>query len=216
MASTSPPTSPKRDGVNSSAKSKLTRKRILDAAAEALSTRGYAGMRLSDVAIAAELRAPAIYYYFDSREDLIEEVMWAGIADMRDKLSATIDDLPLGTEPMDKILAAVDLHLRHELEISAYTTAAIRNAGQIPKELRTRQLAAEAEYGRIWQSILSEARDAGVIRSDLDPYMCQMFVMGSLNWAAEWWKPRRGSIDKVVDNAQAFVRSALSPHQAEL
>jgi TetR/AcrR family transcriptional regulator, cholesterol catabolism regulator len=51
-------------------KSARTRSRILDAAAHVLSVKGYAGTRLSDVADYAELQAPAIYYYFASREDL--------------------------------------------------------------------------------------------------------------------------------------------------
>ena len=59
----------------------------LDAAAHVLSAKGYAGLRLNDVAAHAELQAPAIYYYYPSRDDLIEEVMWAGIADMRDMSS---------------------------------------------------------------------------------------------------------------------------------
>src|SRR5689334_6480338 len=75
-------------------KSARTRARILDSAAHVLSIKGYAGMRLSDVADHAELQAPAIYYYFPSREDLIEEVMWAGIADMRDHVTAVLGAAP--------------------------------------------------------------------------------------------------------------------------
>src|SRR5215216_4351140 len=119
-------------------KSARTRARILDAAAHVLSIKGYAGMRLADVAEYAELQAPAIYYYFPSREDLIEEVMWAGIADMRAHLAAVLDEVPAEVSPLDRILIAVETHLRHELEISYYTTASIRNAGQLPEEIRSR------------------------------------------------------------------------------
>src|SRR5262245_60265168 len=103
-------------------KSQRTRARILDAAAHVLSVKGFAGTRLTDVAEYAELQAPAIYYYFPSREDLIEEVMYCGISDMRQHLQATLDALPPETAAMDKIMAAVDAHLRHELELSDYTT----------------------------------------------------------------------------------------------
>lgn len=191
-------------------KSARTRSRILDAAAEVLSQKGYAGMRLTDVAKVAELQAPAIYYYFDSREALIEEVMWVGIADMREHLTEVLDALPDGSDPLQRIMAAVDAHLRHELQISAYTTASIRNSGQVPEHLRDRQVAEEAKYGRIWRGLIKQASDDGVIRTDLDLYIIQMLVMGSLNWAAEWWTPRRGGVDKVVRHAQEFVRSALT------
>jgi len=196
------------DAVSKSAR---TRSRILNAAAHILSVKGYAGTRLSDVAEYAELQAPAIYYYFPSRDDLIEEVMYAGIADMRKHLQGVLDALPPEASPMDKILAAVEAHLRHELELSDYASASIRNAGQIPERLRARQLKEESAYGRIWRRLFDEARADGQLRSDLDARLAQLLVMGALNWSAEWFDPRRSSVDTIVSNAQVLVRNGLSP-----
>jgi TetR/AcrR family transcriptional regulator, cholesterol catabolism regulator len=191
-------------------KSVRTRARILDAAAHVLSINGYAGTRLSDVAEYAEIQAPAIYYYFPSRDDLIEEVMYSGIADMTKHLQHVLDALPPETSAMDRILAAVEAHLRHELELSDYTTASIRNSGQIPERLRTRQLEENERYGRIWRRLIDKAAADGQLREDLDPRMAQLLVLGALNWTAEWWDPRRGSLEAVVENAQSVVRHGLS------
>jgi TetR/AcrR family transcriptional regulator, cholesterol catabolism regulator len=196
------------DAVSKSAR---TRGRILNAAAHILSVKGYAGTRLSDVAEYADLQAPAIYYYFASRDDLIEEVMYAGIADMRKHLQGVLDALPPEASPMDKILAAVEGHLRHELELSDYASASIRNAGQIPERLRARQLKEEAAYGRIWRRLFDEARADGQLRSDLDARLCQLLVVGALNWSVEWFDPRRSSVDTIVSNSQVLVRNGLSP-----
>jgi AcrR family transcriptional regulator len=193
------------------AKSERTRQRILDAAANVLSVKGFAGTRLTDVADHAEIQAPAIYYYFSSREDLIEEVMYCGIHDMRRHLQETLRALPADTTPMDKIMAAVGAHLRHELELSDYTTASIRNSGQVPEHLRTRQKKEEAAYGRIWQGLFADAIASGEIRPDLDAQYARLLVMGALNWAAEWWDSKRGSVDAVVDTARILVRNGLSP-----
>lgn len=192
-------------------KSQRTRTRILDAAAHVLSVKGFAGTRLTDVAEYADLQAPAIYYYFPSREDLIEEVMYCGISDMREHLQKVLDALPAGTPAIDKIMAAVEAHLRHELELSDYTTASIRNSGQVPEHLRTRQKKEEAAYGRIWQALFTDAVADGDIRSDLDARMARLLVMGALNWAAEWWDAKRDSVDAIVANAHILVRSGLTP-----
>lgn len=192
-------------------KSARTRRRILNAAAHVLSVKGYAGTRLSDVAEYAELQAPAIYYYFPSRDDLIEEVMYAGIAAMREHLRGVLAELPPETSPMDRLLAAVEAHLRHELQLSDYASASIRNAGQIPDRLRARQLKEEASYGRIWRRLFEDARTNGQLRSDLDARLAQLLVIGALNWSAEWFDPRRSSVETVVSNAQALVRNGLSP-----
>jgi hypothetical protein len=136
--------------------------------------------------------------------------MWVGLADMRDFLERALDQAPSDATAMDRIMIAVEAHLRHELEISDYATASIRNAGQLPDRIKERQQAEEKKYGALWRSLFKRASDAGELRDDLDPYVAQMLVMGTVNWSAEWWKPGRVSIDRVVANAQSFVRSALS------
>lgn len=187
-----------------------TRTRILDAAAYVLSRQGYAGTRLSDVAERADIQTPAIYYYFASRDDLIEEVMACGLADMRENLKSTLAALPPDTNAIDRILVAAETHLRHELEISDYTTASIRNHGQIPERLRIRADQEGDSYGAIWRQLFDDAARTGSLRTDVDPRISQMLVMGALNWAAEWWDPARTSLDGIVAAAQRLIQSALS------
>jgi TetR/AcrR family transcriptional regulator, cholesterol catabolism regulator len=191
-------------------KSARTRQRILDAAAQVLSRRGYAGTRLTDVAEVAEIQAPAIYYYFPSRDDLVEEVMWSGIAHLTEHVQAQLDELPPGTAAMDRIGAAVEAHLRCELEISDYTAAAVRNAGQIPEAIRVRYAVEANRYGDVWRKLVQDARRDGDMRPELDPRAARMLVLGALNWAAEWWNPRRESLDQVIRTAKSIVRAGLT------
>jgi AcrR family transcriptional regulator len=194
-------------------KSARTRQRILDAAANVLSRKGYAGTRLSEVAEMAELQTPAIYYYFPSRDDLVEEVMWSGIAGLNAHVTAVLAELPDGTPPIERIMVGVETHLRHELETSDYATASIRNSGQIPEKIRVRQQAEEAEYGKIWRQLFNDAAAAGELHSGMHPVIAQMLVIGALNWAAEWWSNSRGPLDDVVKTAQLLVRNGLSPER---
>ena len=198
------------DDEAAESKSALTRARILDAAAHVLSVKGYAGLRLTDVAAEAEIQAPAIYYYYASRDELIEEVMWAGIADMREHVAAALSELPADTPPLDRLLAAAEAHLRHALEISDYTTASIRNAGQVPLSIRKRQILEEERYGEIWRRLINDLAVEGRLRPELDTYIAQMLVLGALNWAVEWWDPRRGSVEAVVSNAQSFIGHGIA------
>lgn len=209
MRTKSPGARGKTSPADAGTKSARTRTRLLDAAAQVLSVKGYAGMRLTDVARVAEIQAPAIYYYFPSREHLIEEVMWFGLADMRKQLTKALDEAPDGLDPMDRIMLAVETHLRHELELSDYTTASIRNAGQLPDAIKLRQHEEQVKYGELWRGLIKAAADEGQVRPTLDRYIAQMLIMGALNWAAEWWSPTRGSLDEVVKVAQSFIRHGL-------
>lgn len=190
-------------------KSARTRERILDSAAYILSRKGFAGTRLSDVAEHAELQAPAIYYYFKSREILIEEVMYVGITHVCEQLTHTLDALPPTTSPLDRLLTAVDTHLRYILTISDYTMAAIRNGGQLPDHLKERHEDGRREYGRVWGALFRDAQDSGALDPTVDPRIARMLTIGAMNWAVEWWNAEQGSIDTLVETTQRMILSGF-------
>ncbi|MFJ6263327.1 TetR/AcrR family transcriptional regulator [Rhodococcus erythropolis] len=199
-------------GTPSSAvlKSARTRTRIMDATAKVLSHKGYAETRLTDIAIEADIQAPAIYYYYSSRQKLIEAVVRHGTSQMNDHVSSVLESLPSTTPPMQRIAAIVEAHLRLSLELSVYTTAAIRNAGQLPGPMRERQRADEERYADLWRNLLEEAHAAGAIRRNVDLRVVRMLLLGALNWAAEWWSSERGSLESVVCTAQTLIQNGLS------
>lgn len=191
-------------------KSARTRERILDSAAYVLSRKGFAGTRLTDVAEHAQLQAPAIYYYFKSREELIEEVMVVGAQRICAHVVEALDALPSDIRPIDRILTAVEAHLRFVLVTSEYTTAATRNGGQLPDHLRDRHEAERTAYGDVWRELFTDAAAAGELKPDLDAGATRMLVIGALNWTVEWWDSTRGSIDALVRTAQSIVMGGIS------
>ncbi len=190
-------------------KSALTQTRIMDAAASVLGRRGYAGTRLTDVAREAGLQPPAIYYYFDSREALVEAVMVAGVRQMREHLETVLDALDAGTDALGRLLLAVEEHLRHELDISDYMTASIRNAGQVPPSIQEAKRAEDLRYGRLWRTLVHDALPPGRREVERDVLFTQMLVLGALNWTAEWWDDERADLDALVVHARGFVRAAI-------
>ena len=192
-------------------KSTRTRERLLDAAARVLSEKGFAGTRLSDIAELAAVQAPAIYYYYSSREELIEAVVHAGAAAMHRHLTEALAALPAEAGPAERIEVAVEAHLRHELELSDYSKAIVRNANQLPETVSRRALAEVARYNDIWRTLIAELDAAGQLRVDVAPSVARMVVLGALNWSTEWWDPERGTLDEVIRTTQSMVLHALRP-----
>ncbi|MFC5995016.1 TetR/AcrR family transcriptional regulator [Pseudonocardia hispaniensis] len=199
------------DGEAAATKSARTRQRLLDSAAAVLARKGFAGTRLSDIAAQAQVQAPAIYYYYPSREDLIEEVMTTGASAIRNNLEKTLAELPDGTPPAARIAAAVEAHLRLELEISDYAKAITRNANQLPPSLSKRAKAEVTAYYELWRGLIEDLAAAQQLREDVDPSVGRMIVLGALNWTAEWWRPERGSLEDVIRTTQSMVLHALRP-----
>src|SRR5712692_2421614 len=93
----------------------LKRKQILDAAAKVLARRGYAGTMLSEVAEEAGTQSGSLYYHFDSREDLIEEVLQQGVTMSFARARAVVDALPRDRSPLQRLEAALRAHLKFQL-----------------------------------------------------------------------------------------------------
>lgn len=199
------PTQRVKNPVNS-AESTTTRERILVAAARVLSLKGYSETRLADIAELAELRSPAIYHYFGSREALIAEVMAVGQRRLREHVE---DALCAHMAATERIFRAIRAHLQVELELSEFATAVTRNLGQLPDEARGHLREEGGEYIQLWRNLLEEAWRAGAIRADLDLGAVRMLIMGALNWTTEWWNPEQGPLSTVIDTAQSLVCHGL-------
>lgn len=185
-----------------------TRDRILTAAATTLSTKGYAQTHLADIARLAQVQPPAVYYYFTSRDDLISAVMTEGQRLVREHVERALGRTGTTTDARGRVAAAVEAHLRVELERSDFARAVSRNAGQLPEHLRSSLDVESRRFHGLWRDLLGAAADEGALRPELDPGVARMLVIGALNWAAEWWTPGT-DVDRVVEHTVRFIGAAL-------
>ena len=212
------PSSPRpEDGNETSAglKSERTRQRILDAAARTFRNKGFTGTTLNDIANAAQLRAGSIYYHFDSKERLLEEVLDIGIARVASAVREVMDGLPPETSPTERIRRGIEAHLRSLLHQEEYTSAAFRIFWQAPPDARDRILRQRQDYADFWRELLNSARAAGEIAHHRDLGLARMFLFGALNWSVEWYDPARGPLDVFVrEAADTFLNGITESSRA--
>src|ERR1044072_9486178 len=104
-------------------KSEETRVRLLGGAARVFRDRGSAGARLSDIAEAADMHTPGVYYYFPSKEALVEAVLRDGVARARAYVAERVAPVPDGSPALERLRAAIEGHVLTCLEIGDYTSA---------------------------------------------------------------------------------------------
>ncbi len=195
-------------------KSDRTRQRILDAAALAFQGRGYASVTLKDIAALAELQAGSLYYHFDTKEDLVEAVLEAGIAGAIAGTRQAVEALGPGADPLARLRAAIAAHLRVVLVEGAYASANLRILGQVPDGIRERHLKRQREYGTFWRTLFRNAAAAGAIRPDLDLSVVRMLALGALNWSVEWYRPGRRSPSEIAGHAATLILDGIRPRPA--
>jgi AcrR family transcriptional regulator len=188
--------------------SDATRERILRAAARTLATQGYARTHLSDIATAAGLRAPALYYYFPSREALIGEVLREGQVRVRGHVLQALQDLPPCATARTKVTTVVAAHLNVQLKLSDFALAVVRTLAHVPPDVRAFVEPEVERYHEVWRGLLAEAASDGQLRAGLDPSIARMLAVGSLNWAAEWHNDAT-PVPLVVANATYIIGHAL-------
>jgi AcrR family transcriptional regulator len=197
-----------RDVQKLSPRGEQKRTQILDAAAEVLAARGFAGTMLSEIAERAGTQAGSLYYHFASREDLIEEVLRRGVTLTMAHVKEALARLPEGTSARDRLATAIREHVRYQLSVSAYARAASRSTGQVPAEMRARINREFRRYGAFLDDVIAAAVAEGAIDATVDRSALRMLVIGAANWTPEWYREGGGSnADQIAD---LLVRMMLS------
>ena len=170
-------------------KSERTRQRILDAAAAALARRGYGSTSLRAIAASIGMQDASLYYHFDSKDDLVAEVLRVGTALAHDAVVDAVDALGPDPDPVEALRTAIVAHAVAVLGGDDYPRVNVRSFGQLPAELAEVHAAQHRDYGRVWHRLLTAGIERGHLRDDLDPAATRLLVLGGLNWAIEWYDP---------------------------
>ena len=180
-------------------KSDITRQRILDVAASWFRQKGLAFTSLNDLAQAVNVKASSIYYYFGSKDDLIEEVLKMGIEVVHQEVRKAVESMGPSASYRSRIQAAIRAHLESLLGHDDYTAANIINYSHAPEHVRERHDDVRRSYAAYWASLLEGARLAGEIAPDADLSLTRLFLIGSLNWSVEWYDPKRKPVQEIAD-----------------
>src|SRR5437867_7512543 len=191
-------------------KSERTRRRILDAAALSFQRRGCASVTLKDIGALAGLQAGSLYYHFDTKEDLVEAVLVAGVEGAIAATREAVEALGPGADPLARLRAAIAAHLRVVLADGAYASANLRILGQVPDAIRERHLKRQRAYGAFWRVLFQQAADAGAIRADLDLSIVRMLALGALNWSVAWYRAGRRSQSEIAAYAATMILDGIS------
>lgn len=198
------------------AKSAISQKRVLDAAAKIFRDCGYAGTTMRAIADEAELKAGSIYYHYESKDELIAAVLDIAIEGVTEGVKTALAELPDTATGRQRVETAIRAHLSAIIENGDYTLATRRVAGQVPEEIRVRHRMQRDAYATIWQGIISDAHRRGEFRTPASLTLVRLFILGALNWTVEWYKPEGRPIEDVARDFASLVLDGLSGGPASL
>jgi AcrR family transcriptional regulator len=163
------------------------RAELLALSAKLFAERGYVSTTVRDIADAAGILSGSLYHHFDSKESIADEI----ITGFLDELFGTYGEIvAAGHGPRETLEAVVaasfDSIHRRPAEVAIYQNEA-KHLMQLPRFGYLNQR--NAEFRKLWNTILTDGVRDGVFRADLDVELVYRFIRDTVWVAVRWYNP---------------------------
>ncbi|MFA7767304.1 TetR/AcrR family transcriptional regulator [Streptomyces sp. NPDC048723] len=181
---TNKPTTQKKPQVTASPE---RRRELLDTAAEVFAAQGYNATTVRKIADAAGMLAGSLYYHFDSKESMLDEILSAFLTELWDGYDTV---LAAGLGPRETIEALVTESFReidrHRAAVAIYQ----KESRTLSAQPRFHYLSdSQQKFEKAWLGTLERGVEAKVFRADLDIRLTYRFVRDTVWVAASWYRP---------------------------
>ncbi len=152
------------------------------AAASVFSEKGFHGASTSDIAERLGIKQGSLYYYFDSKEEALEEVCLFGLQQYVENMEA----IAAGHEPFAaRLLAVVSNHLGAYREKNEALKVHNDERLYLPRARRRRLKALGSHYRQELEAIIDNGKAAGTVRKTIDSHFMAQSVIGMCNGLGE-------------------------------
>lgn len=163
------------------------RRELLETAAGVFAAQGYNATTVRKIADEAGLLAGSLYYHFDSKESMLEEILRTFLDELWTGYDTVLD---AGLGPRETLEALVTESFReidrHRAAVAIYQ----REAKQLAGQERFAFLAdSQRRFERTWLTTLERGVADQAFRADLDLRLAYRFVRDTVWVAASWYRP---------------------------
>lgn len=159
---------------------------LIDVATEVFYEKGYDGASLQDIADRLGMLKGSLYYYIQSKEDLlfdvISKVHQEGLANIRSRA------VPDG-DPLQRLENVIVGHVEHTCRNLVPTAVFLHELSSLPEQRRRDVLGNEHAYQGVFRDLVAEGQREDLVRPDLDPRLAALSILGSTNWVYRWFRP---------------------------
>ena len=160
------------------------RRGVLEVAVRAFNEFGYDATSMGTLADRLGLSKSAVYHHFPSKEQLLEAALDEALSGLEGVLT---EPGATSGSPSSRLRFVLDRAVHVLVERLPYVTLLLRLRGNTPVERAA--LDRRREFDRAVTGLVTEARDAGELRADIDPRIAERLLFGMINSIVEWYRP---------------------------
>ncbi|MFZ0321968.1 MAG: TetR/AcrR family transcriptional regulator [Candidatus Sulfotelmatobacter sp.] len=168
-----------------------SRQEILRTAARLFQQRGYDATSMNDVAAALKLSKGGLYHHFQSKDEILFEIMDHAMEITQERVIAPVRGI---ADPEERLRTLIKLHI--ELVLSPRDreiTVMLHENHPLPPGLRKRINARKKEYVHFLEQLMTDVQNK-VRRSQggkgkVSSRAAAFALLGMINWIYQWYKP---------------------------
>ena len=162
---------------------KSRQQRLFEEAVQLFNKQGYAGTSIRDLADAVGILPGSVYAHIDGKHGMLVRLVEHGIDEY---LAATAN---LSGTAEQQLRALIDAHVNVIAANIDLALVVFHQWRHIEGDDRQRILAKRREYEQRIRQIVDQGVRHGEFRTDLDPRVAVLSILGILNWCPEWFSP---------------------------
>jgi AcrR family transcriptional regulator len=192
-------------------KREAKRRAVLEAGARLFNDQGYEQTSLDDIARALNITKRTIYYYVQSKEEILYGCQQLGMEFLSGTLERCYDQSLPVTDRIRLLVTGYCAWVCTDLGACAPLVREVSLSGDRRAELRE----GRARLDHLLRDMIGEGIKAGEIRA-CDPQLTSAAVFGALNWVPYW--NRRTNPRPPVEIAESFlalITHGLMPNSCE-
>ncbi len=168
-----------------------SRQEILRTAARLFQQRGYDATSMNDVAAALKLSKGGLYHHFQSKDEILFEIMNHAMEITQEMVIAPVRRI-VGAE--ERLRALIRLHIEVVLSVrDREITVMLHENHPLPPALRKRINARKKEYIHFVEGLITDvqttAQRSRHAKSAVSPRAAAFALLGMINWIYQWYKP---------------------------
>ena len=165
---------------------KKRQREIIDAAAEIFYRKGYSETSVQDVADAVGILKGSLYYYIDSKEDLLFQML---LEVHEEAKSVVTETAAVDAPPLDRLRIYIQRHVEYNARNLAKIAVYYHDFGLLSPDRRKAIMGQRNYYEEFVQSLIKEAQERGEVERSVDPVLISNGVFGIVNWLYTWYRP---------------------------
>jgi len=164
-----------------------SRQEILRTAARLFQQRGYDATSMNDVAAALKLSKGGLYHHFQSKDEILFEIMNHAMEMTQERVIAPVRSI---ADPLERLRALIRLHIEVVLSPrDREITVMLHENHPLPPALRKRINHRKKEYVHFVESLIADVQRTRTAKAAVSPRAAAFALLGMINWIYQWYKP---------------------------